>query len=96
LACDIGNAYLNAPCHEKAWFVADPEFLSRQGTAIKVVRALYGLKLSGASWGAMFNNTIRDIGFEPSIADPDVYVRVFSKSDVFKYYEYILVYAYNI
>ena len=44
VACDIGNAYLNAPCREKIWFVAGPEFGSRQGTAIRVVRALYGLK----------------------------------------------------
>ena len=25
LACDIGNADLNAPCQEKIWFVAGPE-----------------------------------------------------------------------
>jgi hypothetical protein len=66
MACDIGNAYLNAPCQEKIWFVAGPEFGSRQGTVIKVVRALYGLKTSGASWRAMFNNTIQDMGFKPS------------------------------
>jgi Reverse transcriptase (RNA-dependent DNA polymerase) len=49
LACDVGNAYLNAPCREKVWFVAGPEFGSRQGMVVKVVRALYGLKSSGAS-----------------------------------------------
>ena len=70
MACDIGNAYLNAPCREKVWFVAGPEFGSRQGTVVKVVRALYGLKSSGAS---MFNNSILEMGFKPSIADPDVF-----------------------
>jgi hypothetical protein len=25
MSCDIGNTYLNAPCHEKIWFVAGPE-----------------------------------------------------------------------
>jgi hypothetical protein len=25
LSCDIGNAYLNAPCHEKIWFQAGRE-----------------------------------------------------------------------
>ena len=34
VACDVGNAYLNAPCREKVWFVAGPEFGSRQGTVI--------------------------------------------------------------
>ena len=27
VACDVGNAYLNAaPCRKKVWFVAGPEF----------------------------------------------------------------------
>ena len=32
MACNVGNAYLNVPCREKVWFVAGPEFRSRQGT----------------------------------------------------------------
>ena len=31
LACDIGNAYLNAPCREKVWFEAGAEFGSGKG-----------------------------------------------------------------
>jgi hypothetical protein len=93
VACDVGNAYLNAPCREKIWFVAGPEFGSRQGTIIKVVRALYGLKSSGAAWRAMFNTSILEMGFVPTVADPDVYRRPNAKSDGFKYYEYILVYV---
>ena len=93
IACDVGNAYLNAPCREKVWFVAGPEFGSRQGTVVKVVRALYGLKSSGASWRAMLNSTITEMGFDPTIADPDVYRRANAKDDGFKYYEYILVYV---
>ncbi|KAI2489323.1 Reverse transcriptase (RNA-dependent DNA polymerase) [Fragilaria crotonensis] len=92
-ACDVGNAYLNAPCREKIWFVAGPEFGSRQGTVIKVVRALYGLKSSGAAWRSMFNSTILEMGFVPTVADPDVYRRANVKPDGFKYYEYILVYV---
>ena len=92
-ACDVGNAYLNAPCREKIWFVAGPEFGSRQGTVIKVVRALYGLKSSGASWRSMFNSTILEMGFDPTIAYPDVYRRAIAKPDGFKYYDYILVYV---
>jgi hypothetical protein len=83
VACDIGIAYLNAPCREKIWFVAGPEFGSRQGTVIRVVRAIHGLKSSGASWRAMFTNSIQDMGFKPSIADPDVYLRAFASSDGF-------------
>jgi hypothetical protein len=90
MAYDIVNASLNAPCREGVWFVAGPEFGSRQGTVVKVVRAL---KSSGASWRSMFNTTIRDMGFEPTIANPDIYCKAFAKPDDFKYYECILGYA---
>ena len=93
MACDVGNAYLNAPCRERIWFVAGPEFGSRQGTVIKIVRALYGLKSSGTSWCAMFNASILEMGFEATIADPDVYRKANANADGFKYYEYILVYV---
>jgi hypothetical protein len=73
VACDVGNAYLNAPCREKIGFVARLEFGSRQGTAINIVRALYGLKSSGAAFFAMFNASILEMGFVPTVADPDVY-----------------------
>jgi hypothetical protein len=67
-------AYLNAPCRERIWFVAGPEFGSRQGQVIKIVRALYGFKSSGASWRHTLQKTIcEDLGFESTIADPDVY-----------------------
>ena len=32
MACDIGNAYLNAPCREKIWCIAGTEFGSDKGT----------------------------------------------------------------
>ncbi len=45
ISCDIGNAYLNAPCREKIWFIAGPECRPNLvGQPCKLVRALYGLK----------------------------------------------------
>ena len=93
MACDVGNAYLNAPCREKVWFTAGSEFDSRQGTVVKVVRALYGLKSSGAAWREMFNSSVLEIGFVPTIADPDVNRKPCAKENGFKYYEYLLVYV---
>ena len=43
-ACDIGNAYSNAPCREKLWTVAGSEFGSEKGAIMIIARALYGLK----------------------------------------------------
>jgi hypothetical protein len=93
-ACDVGNAYLNAPCREKIWFVAGPEFGEDQGKVIVVVRALYGLKSSGAVWRKMLQDMIMgELKFVPSKADRDVYIREAIAKDGFEYYEMILVYV---
>jgi hypothetical protein len=43
LACDLENAYLNAPCREKIWFEGGKECGEDQGKVLVVVRALYGV-----------------------------------------------------
>jgi hypothetical protein len=94
MSCEIGNAYLNASCREKIWFVAGPEFGSRQGQVIKIVCALYGLKSSGASWRNTLQRTIcEELGFETTTADPDVYRRCAVKKDGSEYWELLLVYV---
>ena len=92
-AADIGNAYLNAPCREKIWTVAGAEFGTDQGSVMIVKRALYGLKSSGASWRAMLAQTLSDLGYKSTKADPDVWIRPQTKPNGFEYYEMILVYV---
>ena len=75
-ACDIGNAYLNAPCREKVWFEAGKECGEDAGKAMIITRALYGLRSSGAAWRAMFSNfIINQLGFTSTNVDQDVYRR---------------------
>lgn len=93
LAADVENAYLNAPCREKHWIKAGPEFGSNEGRTYIVVRALYGLRSSGAAFRAYMAEILDGIGFKSSIADPDVWLRMSIKSDGEKYYEYILIYV---
>jgi hypothetical protein len=51
LSTDIGNAYLNARPRERVYTTAGPEFGAElQGKPVLIVRALYGLKTSGAAW----------------------------------------------
>jgi hypothetical protein len=50
LACDIQNAYINAATKEKIWFRGGDEMGSDKGKVIVIIRALYGLKSSGARW----------------------------------------------
>ena len=76
-ACDIGNAYLNASCKEQIWFKAGEECDSHlKGKVLKLVRALYGLKSSGALWRQLFKECIvTRMGFTPSSLDQDMYYR---------------------
>ena len=55
---NINNAYLNAPCREKIWTKSGPEFGSQQGCGILILKALYGLNSSGASWRAVLAETL--------------------------------------
>ena len=93
LACDIMNAYLTAPCREKFWCRAGPEFGSESGKIFIITRALYGLKSSGAAFRSFLAEHLHDIGFKPSLADPDVWMRPAVRGDGFKYWEYILCYV---
>ena len=94
LAADVGNAYLNAPTKEQVYTTAGPEFGPElQGRLIIIVRALYGLKSSGAAWRAHLANTLHTMGFTSSLADPDVWFRPATKPNGFQYYEYILAYV---
>ena len=59
LSCDISNAYLHAPCQEKLWTEAGPEFGTDKGTVLVFAKALYGLKTAGASWHATLAQTLK-------------------------------------
>ena len=100
LAADIGKAYLNAPCREKVYFCAGAEFGTKnKGRLVVIVRALYGLKSSGAAWHAFFaaslgNESEGGLGFVPCTrADPDMWRKAETRSDGSRYYSYILVYV---
>ena len=93
LACDIQNAYLTADCRERVWTRAGPEFGSECGQMMLVKKALYGLKSSGAAFRAHLAETLDKMGYRPTYADPDVWLRAAVKPDGFEYYEYILCYV---
>ena len=93
LGCDIQNAYISAPCREKIYTIAGPEFGSENGKTMIVTKALYGLKSSGAAFRSMLANCIYDMGFRPTKSDPDVWIKASQKADGFKYYEMILCYV---
>ena len=93
MSCDIQNAYLTANCHEKIWTSAGPEFGSERGQPMIIRKALYGLKSSGAAFRAHLVETLHDISFKPTKADPDVWIRPAIKPGGVEYYEYIMCYV---
>jgi hypothetical protein len=94
LSADIGNAYLQALAREKVHTTAGPEFgPSNIGKTVVIVRAMYGLKSSGAAWHTQLSETLYSMDFKPTLADPDVWYRPACKANNMEYYEYILVYV---
>ena len=94
LAADVQNAYLNAPTKEKCYTTAGPEFgPDNEGRPVLIVRALYGLRSSGARWRDHLADTVRSMGFTACLADNDVWLRPNVKPNGEEYYEYVLVYV---
>ena len=88
MSADVGNAYLEAYTTEKVCFTAGSEFGPLAGHTLVIVKALYGLRSSGARFHDKFADTLRTMGFTPSYADPDVWLR-----DAGDCYEYVVVYV---
>ena len=55
--------------------------------------ALYGLKSSGAEFRSSLAETLHELNFVPSKANPDLYMRTTVKPNGFEYYEYVLCYV---
>jgi hypothetical protein len=85
---DIGNAYLESFTQEKVYIIAGPEFGDREGHTLIISKALYGLKSSGLRWSERFSDVLREMGFFPSKAERDIWMR-----DRGDHYEYIAVYV---
>lgn len=87
-ATDVGNAYLEAVTSEKVYIIAGAEFGDREDHILVIHKALYGLRSSGARWHDRFSDCLREMGFTPSIAEPDIWFRPNKDR-----YEYIAVYV---
>eukprot|EP00804_Cyclotella_cryptica_P009986 CCRYP_015410-RA/>CCRYP_015410-RA protein AED:0.07 eAED:-0.02 QI:0/0/0/0.66/0.5/0.66/3/0/553 len=74
-AADVLNAYITVPCHEKIWTNLWKEFGDDSGRKAIVVRALYGLKSSGAAFRAHLAGCMRQMGYRSCPADPDLWLK---------------------
>ena len=97
LVGDIGNAYLNAKPREKCYVTITDPFLfgpSSVGQNAQIVRALYGMKSSGAAWRDLFASVLhKELGFSNCMADHDLWYNPDVDASGNKYYSYICIYV---
>ena len=87
-AADIGNAYLESKTKEKVCIIGGPEFGELEGHLLIISKALYGLRSSGLRWHERFADILSDMGFFPSKAEDDIWMR--RNGDI---YEYMAIYV---
>jgi Reverse transcriptase (RNA-dependent DNA polymerase) len=89
-AGDIGNAFLYGDTREKVYVVAGPEFGPElEGKRMLFVKSCYGLKSSSARFHEHLSHRVRKMGYCPSKADPDLWMKRFEDG----HYEYIARYV---
>ena len=85
ISTDISQAYLHGITREKLYTKAGPEFGNDvQGRLMAIRRSVYGLVTSGAIFHEVLSDSLRRMGWTPSYADPNVWMR-----DAGNHYEYI-------
>jgi hypothetical protein len=88
-AGDVGNAFLNSRTKENVYFIAGKEFGPElEGKRLVAYKAIYGLKSSSARFHEHFSVSLHKLGFRPSRADPDLWIKTVNDR-----YEYIARYV---
>ena len=90
---DISNAFLSAESTEKVWSRAGKEFKHRVGSIVVINKALYGMKTAARSFHELLEDTLRHMGFTPSIYDQDLWWR---KETDYDGYDFIVTHVDNI
>ena len=91
---DILNAYLTAQCSEKVDTTLGTKFTETKGKTAIIVRALYGLTSSCASFRNHLADCICHLGYKSCLADPDLWYKPdVREEDKYKYYSYVPLYV---
>jgi Reverse transcriptase (RNA-dependent DNA polymerase) len=87
-AADVGNAFLYGKTREKVYIIAGREFGQETGRRLIIDGGLYGLKTSAARFHEHLSTKLRSMGYKPSKADTDFWIKRVSD-----HYEYIATYV---
>ena len=85
-AFNIGHSYLNALCRGKLWNEAGSEFGSDKGYVFLIIRALCGLKLSGASCTSNLAETLNSMVYRSNESEPEVCINRATIENVTDYF----------
>ncbi|KAL7288350.1 hypothetical protein TKK_0017683 [Trichogramma kaykai] len=81
---DVSTAYLNSTLAETIYMrVPDGLVVNKNNAALRLKKAIYGLKQSGRCWNERFDTFIKRIGFKQSNADKCVYIGVIDNCKVY-------------
>ena len=61
--------------------------------AMVITTALYGLKTSAKAWSDFFGKLLKEMGYTPCVADPDVWMKPQVNKEGYSYWSYMLVYV---
>ena len=92
VTADIASAYIKAYTNEKVYVQAGREFGDIEGRDMTIIKALYGLKSSGAMFHKKLSDDLLSMGFTPSYAHYDLWMRQCANDDKSEFwYEYVAV-----
>jgi hypothetical protein len=87
-AANVGNVFLYGKTQEKVYIITGREFGDEAGRRLIIDGGLYGLKTSAARFYEHLSNKLRSMGYTPSKADTDFWIKL-----VDNHYEYIATYV---
>ncbi|CAI7832966.1 unnamed protein product, partial [Closterium sp. NIES-54] len=92
---DFSTAFLQGSLHEEVWLRRPSAFTGTfpPGTQWRLRRSVYGLRQAPREWHDTPCSTLADLGFQPSSADPSLFVRRGSTSFFVLVYVDDLVFA---
>ena len=73
---DVGNAFVTAPCLEKVYSRAGPEFGDRHDSIMVLTKALYGLQSSSRAFRGHFADFLHSMGFHSVRYDCDIWMQM--------------------